>query len=106
MNDKRKYISSTSEQDTSVNTSVNSPPEVKKPKKKSSKASAKKKRIEEKSNENLKCLTTSIEEINKQLRNILKKDNKSFIQEILIDALDQLKEKLLGSIINRVENRK
>ena len=34
MNDKRKYISSTSEQDTSVNTSVNSPKEEKSQKRK------------------------------------------------------------------------
>ena len=40
MNEKRKYIS-TSEQDTSVSTSVNSPPEEKKAKKEKSKGKKK-----------------------------------------------------------------
>ena len=85
MNEKRKYFSSTSEQDTSVNTSVNSPPEEKKPKKKKSKCNKKQKMAEE-SNEVLKRLTKSIEDINKTLSNILTKEDKKFIQEIIVDT--------------------
>ena len=60
--------------------------------------------MEEKTIEDLTSLTTSIEEINKKLRNILTKEDKTFIQEVLEDTLKQMKDKLLGSIINRVES--
>ena len=80
---KRKYISSTSEHDTSINTSVNSPPEVKKPKKKKGKGSAKKQKMAE-SNEELKYLSKSIEDINRKLNNTLSKDDKKIIQEIML----------------------
>ena len=102
MSDKRKYVSSTSEQDTSINTSVNSPSEDRKPKMKKSKGKAPKKKMAE-SNEELTSLSKSIEEINRKLSNILTKDDKKIIQEILVDTLDPMKEKLLGSIINIVE---
>ena len=55
------------------------------------------------SNEELKYLSKSIEEINRKLSNTLTKDDKKCIQEILVATLDQMKEKLLGFIINRVE---
>ena len=63
-NDKRKYSSSTSELDTSTNTSVNNPPEVKPKKKK--KGKAKKQKMADETKEELKLLTKSIDEINKQ----------------------------------------
>ena len=41
------------------------------------------------SNEELKCLSKSIEEINSKLSNILTKDDTKFIQEILVDTLSK-----------------
>ena len=101
-NSKRKYSSSASELDTSKNTSVSTPTEVKPKKKK--KGKAKKQKMADETKEELKLLTKSIDEINKKLNNILTKDNKAIIREIITETLDQMKDKLVGSIIKRLDN--
>lgn len=102
MNDKRKYISSTSELDTSANASETSVVEAKTKIKKKSKA--KKQKMANETKEELKCLTKSIEEINKKLNNILTKDDKAIIREIIYETIEQMKGKLLGSIIKRLDS--
>ena len=54
--------------------------------------------------EELKLLTKNIDEINKKNNNILTKDNKAIIREIITATLDQMKDKLVDSIIKRLDN--
>ena len=102
MNDKRKYISSTSELDTSANASETSVVEAKTKIKKKSKA--KKQKMANETKEELRSLTKSIDEINKKLNNILTKDDKAIIREIIYETIEQMKEKLLGSITKRLDS--
>ena len=48
-------------------------------------------------------LTQKIQEINKHMKNMLTKKDKSFINDILIDSLDEIKDKIVGAVMKRLE---
>ena len=48
-------------------------------------------------------LEIKIEEINKKLCQMLTKNDKNFIKDILISTLEEMKDKIMGSVIKRVE---
>ncbi|KAH3737618.1 hypothetical protein DPMN_044211 [Dreissena polymorpha] len=44
-----------------------------------------------------------LEEISNKLSNVLTKDDSTFIKDIIKETVEQLKEKLLGNVIRRIE---
>ena len=74
-----------------------------KPKKKQNKPKKKQKTSEMASSKELCSLTQKVEEINKHMKNMLTKKDKSFIKDILIDSLDEIKDKIVGAVMKRLE---
>ncbi|KAH3817446.1 hypothetical protein DPMN_118982 [Dreissena polymorpha] len=48
-------------------------------------------------------LEKRLEEISSKLSNVLTKDDSIFIKDIIKETVEQLKEKLLGNVIRRIE---
>lgn len=63
----------------------------------------KKEKANKKSVENMALLEQKIEEINKKLCEMLTKKDKQFIKEILVDTLEEMKEKIIGSVMQKVD---
>ena len=63
----------------------------------------KKEKANKKSIENMALLEQKIEEINKKLCEMLTKKHKQFIKEILVDTLDEMKDKIIGTVMKKVD---
>ena len=62
----------------------------------------KKEKANKKSAENMALLEQKIEEINNKLCEMLTKKDKQFIKEILVDTLDEMREKIIGTVMKKV----
>ena len=69
----------------------------------SQKKQLKKEKANKKSAENMALLEQKIEEINTKLCEMLTKKDKQFIKEILVDTLDEMKEKIIGMVMKKVD---
>ena len=49
------------------------------------------------------CIEKKLEEINNKLSKVLTKEDSSFIREIVKETVEQIKEKLLGTVLRRLE---
>ena len=94
---KRQLSSTTSDADTSINiTPIKDIQEEKATKTQRNKPKKKLKTTD-------MALEQKIEEINTKLSEMLTRKDKSFIKQILVDTLDEMKDKIIGSVMHRVE---
>ena len=63
----------------------------------------KQKTVEMASSKELSSLTQKIEDMNKHMKNMLTKKDKNFIKDILIDSLDEIKDKIVGAVMKRLK---
>ena len=112
---KRSYISSTSDLESSIDTSNTSTPiapkpttEEKKEKKLSKSQRQKKAKLEQKETElvlemSAKSMENQLKEINDKLSNMLTKNDKSFIKEMIKATMEEIKDSLLAPVVKRIE---
>ena len=100
-NDKKRTLSlnsTVSDLETSVTSSL-----TKEPGQKETKQSKHSKKKLKTSDTNMAQLEKKIEEINTKLSEMLTKKDQSFIKQILVDTLDEMKDKIIESVLHRVE---
>ena len=53
--------------------------------------------------EETETMSMKIDQINDKLNNILMKDDKTFIKKIIVESLEEIKKKILSTVIKRME---
>ena len=107
--EKRKYVSSVSDIDSSIDSSNCSTPNVKTEEKKLSKSQRRKKvktdKIEAELSLNMspKSIDTQLEEINEKLSHVLTKQDNTYIKTMIKETFLELKESFLAPVIKQVE---
>ena len=104
----RSLNSSNSDIDTSLNTTTETPIKTSKQTKKEKKQEKKKvKMMTEVMDENIKAekdsMAEKIDQINSKLNNMLTKDDTKFIKLIITETLEEMREKIIGTVVKRVE---
>ena len=99
----RSNNSTFSDLDSSLNTSLNTTVDEKSKKEKITNKKKKLKMADTMETEENISVSAKIEEMNKKLNNILTKDDTSFIKKIISDTIEEMKDKILSSVINRIE---
>ena len=104
----RSLNSSNSDLDSSLNTSTETPIKTNKQTKKEKQQEKKKAKmmteaINESVNTEKDSMSAKIDQINSKLNNMLTKDDTSFIKLIITETLEEMREKIIGTVVKRVE---